>query len=263
MYVPSRQVGPGALAKVLVFDSGGAVRGRRQSRLFSTSGLNAGLFIRRDDEVVPAQRSAVVDIADLLKKLDEANNVVQGYEGSRCHEPRLKQFGDRLDRPLANLIRDGLKIPEGRYNEAKRCIAESRVRFTEIFRSTPVILAPAAPGPAPLGLSTTGDRRMNAPWTALGTPAVSIPMPVASGLPLGLQLTADLGQDSRVLLAAFVASAFQRRTQNIGGLTPLLFETRWEGNDYQQPMHDRQDCRGGTNTACSSAQARLVGRHGL
>jgi len=45
---------------------------------------------------------------------------------------------------------------------------------------------------------------MNAPWTALGTPAVSIPMPMANGLPLGLQLTADLGQDSRLLQAALL-----------------------------------------------------------
>jgi Asp-tRNA(Asn)/Glu-tRNA(Gln) amidotransferase A subunit family amidase len=29
-------------------------------------------------------------------------------------------------------------------------------------------------------------------------------MPVASGLPLGLQLTADLGQDSKVLQAALL-----------------------------------------------------------
>ena len=45
---------------------------------------------------------------------------------------------------------------------------------------------------------------MNAPWTALGTPAVSIPMPIASGLPLGLQLTADLNQDSRILPTALL-----------------------------------------------------------
>jgi Asp-tRNA(Asn)/Glu-tRNA(Gln) amidotransferase A subunit family amidase len=43
---------------------------------------------------------------------------------------------------------------------------------------------------------------MNAPWTAFGTPAISIPIPVASGLPLGLQLTADHGQDARVLRTA-------------------------------------------------------------
>jgi Asp-tRNA(Asn)/Glu-tRNA(Gln) amidotransferase A subunit family amidase len=145
-----------------------------------------------------------VDISALLKKLDEANDVEMFYEGARFHEPRWKEFGERLDQPLANLIRDGLKIPVERYDEAKRYLADSRVRMAEIFKSTPVILTPAATGPAPVGLSNTGDPRMNAPWTALGTPAVSIPMPIASGLPLGLQLTADLGQDARVLQAALL-----------------------------------------------------------
>ena len=144
-----------------------------------------------------------IDIAETLKKLDEANDVEMFYEGARYHEPRWKEFGDRLDQPLANLVRDGLKIPASRYDEARKFLAESRARFAEIFKATPVILTPAATGPAPLGLSNTGDPRMNAPWTALGTPAVSIPMPVANdALPLGLQLTADLGQDSRVLQAA-------------------------------------------------------------
>jgi Asp-tRNA(Asn)/Glu-tRNA(Gln) amidotransferase A subunit family amidase len=145
-----------------------------------------------------------IDISEFLKKLDEANDVEMFYEGARYHEPRLKEFGDRLDQPLANLIREGLKIPAERYAEAKRYLAESRVRMAEIFKSTPVILTPAATGPAPLGLSNTGDPRMNAPWTALGTPAISIPMPVANGLPLGLQLTADLGQDARLLQAALL-----------------------------------------------------------
>jgi Asp-tRNA(Asn)/Glu-tRNA(Gln) amidotransferase A subunit family amidase len=149
-------------------------------------------------------RISAMDISDMLKKLDEANDVEMFYEGARFHEARLKEFGDRLDQPLANLVRDGLKIPATRYDEARRYLAESRARLAEIFKSTPVILTPAATGPAPLGLSNTGDPKMNAPWTALGTPAVSIPMPIANGLPLGLQLTADLGQDSRVLQAALL-----------------------------------------------------------
>ena len=75
------------------------------------------------------------------------------------------------------------------------------MRLSELYRTTPVILVPAATGAAPRGLSYTGDPRINAPWTGLGTPAVSIPMPV-TGLPLGLQLTANHGQDARVLRAA-------------------------------------------------------------
>ncbi|HEX3371257.1 MAG TPA: amidase [Candidatus Acidoferrales bacterium] len=145
-----------------------------------------------------------VDIAAMLKKLDEANDVEMFYEGARYHEPRLKEFGDRLDQPLANLVREGLKIPAQHYDEAKQYIGQSKIRFAEIFKSTPVILTPAATGPAPLGLSNTGDPRMNAPWTALGTPAISVPMRVGGALPLGLQLTADLGQDARVLQAALL-----------------------------------------------------------
>jgi len=132
-----------------------------------------------------------INIADELKKLVEASDLIEAYEGARFHESRLKEFGDKLDQPIANLVVNGLKISTGRYDQTRRFLAESRMRFAEIFKSTPVILTPAAVGPAPLGLSTTGDPRMDAPWTALGTPAISIPMPMASGLPLGLQLTAD------------------------------------------------------------------------
>ena len=49
--------------------------------------------------------------------------------------------------------------------------------------------------------ASTGDPRMNAPWTALGTPAI-IPTPVGKALPLGLQLTAEHGNKDRVLRTA-------------------------------------------------------------
>ena len=92
-------------------------------------------------------------------------------------------------------------MPVEQYERARLEIREGQSRLSELYKTTQVILVPAATGPAPRGLSNTGDPRMNAPWTGLGTPAVSIPMPV-SGLPLGLQITADRGQDARVLRAA-------------------------------------------------------------
>jgi Asp-tRNA(Asn)/Glu-tRNA(Gln) amidotransferase A subunit family amidase len=143
-----------------------------------------------------------VDVANFLKKLVEASDLIEAYEGARFHEARLKEFGNQLDGPIANLVVNGLKIPSERYEATRRFIADSRVLFAEVFKSTPVILTPAAVGSAPLGLATTGDPRMDAPWTALGTPAISTPMPISSGLPLGLQLTADINQDARVLGAA-------------------------------------------------------------
>ena len=141
-----------------------------------------------------------VDIAGLLKTLDAATNDIAFYEGSRFHEQRWKEHGDRL-LDLAALVEKGLQMTAQQYEGALRQIRDARVRLDELYRTTPVILVPAAPGAAPRGLSYTGDPRINAPWTGLGTPAISIPMRVA-GLPLGLQLTAERGQDARVLRAA-------------------------------------------------------------
>jgi len=143
-----------------------------------------------------------IDIAGMLTKLSEAADTVTFYEGARFHQQRFNEYGARLGAELVDLVEKGLQISAERYNETVRYVDSCKPRFTELFKTTPVILTPAAVGPAPLGLASTGDPRMNAPWTALGTPAISIPIPVASGLPLGLQLTADHGQDMRLLRTA-------------------------------------------------------------
>src|SRR6516164_1582507 len=62
MDIPGSQISPGAFTKVLVLDSGRAVGSWRQSRLFAASGLNARLFVSRNDEVVVVQRSAVPNV---------------------------------------------------------------------------------------------------------------------------------------------------------------------------------------------------------
>jgi Asp-tRNA(Asn)/Glu-tRNA(Gln) amidotransferase A subunit family amidase len=143
-----------------------------------------------------------MDIAGMLAKLSDAADTVTFYEGARFHQQRFNEYGSRLGAELVDLIQKGLQVSVERYDEARRYIAECKARVAEMYKATPVILVPAATGPAPLGLASTGDPRMNAPWTALGTPAISIPLPVSSGLPLGLQLTADHGQDARVIRTA-------------------------------------------------------------
>ena len=154
-----------------------------------------------------------IDIAGTLAKLADANLTVMLYEGSRFHKQRYDEYGDRLG-DLASLVRRGLQISVDRYAETLRYIDSCRAQFTEHFKRTPVILTPAAIGPAPTGLASTGDPRMNAPWTALGTPAVCIPLPVGTALPLGLQLTAERGGDARVLRTA-------ARLQNMLGSQPI------------------------------------------
>jgi len=142
-----------------------------------------------------------IALAPTLDKLAEEASVVMTYEGARFHEQRFKEHGDRL-LDLANLVREGLQIPDQRYRQALSFISQSKQQLAERYKKTPVILTPAATGPAPEGITSTGDSRMNAPWTALGTPAISIPMPASNSLPLGLQLTAANGDDARLLHTA-------------------------------------------------------------
>ena len=64
-------------------------------------------------------------------------------------------------------------------------------------------IAPGAPGPAPLGLDSTGNGALNAPWTAAGVPTVSLPAGRnADGLPMGVQLSGRFGGDEALLARA-------------------------------------------------------------
>jgi Asp-tRNA(Asn)/Glu-tRNA(Gln) amidotransferase A subunit family amidase len=142
-----------------------------------------------------------LDIRSLLTQLVDAARTVMFFEGARFHAERYKQYGDRLG-DLASLVREGLQMTPDAYAQSKQVIAQCKDRFDEIYQKAPFIVVPAATGPAPLGLAFTGDTRMNSPWTALGVPAISIPMTVHAGLPLGLQLTANRNGDSQLLRAA-------------------------------------------------------------
>jgi Asp-tRNA(Asn)/Glu-tRNA(Gln) amidotransferase A subunit family amidase len=142
-----------------------------------------------------------VDLTATLSDLAKAARMVMAYEAAAEHAERYEQHGDRL-LDLADLVREGRRLTMDDYDVARRVITRGRTRISELYRDAPIVLVPAATGPAPLGLGSTGDPAMNAPWTALGVPAISVPMPVGDDLPLGLQLTAARGQDAALLAAA-------------------------------------------------------------
>ena len=123
------------------------------------------------------------------------------YEGARTHAGRYRDFGDRIGIRLAELVRHGLGTPETEYSDALAHVAAMRSVLANVFWEYPVILSPAATGAAPQGFDSTGDPANNAPWTALGVPAISVPLPVESA-PIGLQITAAWGRDDALVAIA-------------------------------------------------------------
>jgi amidase len=152
-----------------------------------------------------------IDLLAMLTELHAVSRVVMAYEAAIVHRQRFDEHGAKLA-PIADLVEEGRSVPRGHYEDALASIATWRDRAAEIYRTTPVILVPAAVGPAPFSLASTGDPRMNSPWTALGTPAITIPMGDADGLPLGLQLTANRGNDTHLLQVAVHVEALLQRT---------------------------------------------------
>ena len=168
-----------------------------------------------DPEMAAAFRSALRRLSEaglrvnhcarpgFLDALPDAIRQVMTFEAAGEHGDRYREFGHRMGRKLSELLGEGLRMDATAYHRGLDLLHAARVAFGEWAGTDTVIATPAAPGAAPAGLESTGDPRCNAPFTALGIPAVSIPMPVgAGGLPLGLQLVAAKHQDSRLLATA-------------------------------------------------------------
>jgi len=62
-------------------------------------------------------------------------------------------------------------------------------------------IAPSALGPAPKGLTSTGDSKMNQPWTYSGHPVITLPAGFSDKeqLPLGVQVIARYMNDEKLL----------------------------------------------------------------
>jgi Asp-tRNA(Asn)/Glu-tRNA(Gln) amidotransferase A subunit family amidase len=135
--------------------------------------------------------------------LPEALRTVMYFEAAREHGAMFEEHGAAVGDKLATLLAEGLRISEEDYQVAIASIDEARAAFATWSAENAIIATPAAMGPAPRGLDSTGDPRSNAPFTALGVPAISIPMGSSpDGLPLGLQLVAASGDESRLLATA-------------------------------------------------------------
>ena len=117
--------------------------------------------------------------------------------------PYWRDGADRLSGEMREAVEQGSAILARDYLSACDMPKLLNAALDDIFIGCDAILCPAATGPAPKGLQTTGDPIFNGLWTFCGTPCVSVPMLTSQeGLPMGVQLVGQKQSDARLLRSA-------------------------------------------------------------
>ncbi|MBX3500984.1 MAG: amidase [Alphaproteobacteria bacterium] len=125
--------------------------------------------------------------------------VEMAYNLHRDHEKGATLLSERL-RAQIERGRGRLAVD---YAAAIAAIEPLNEALEDVFNEYDAILTPAAPGPAPKGLGSTGDPAFCVTWTYLGVPAVTLPLlRTTDGMPLGVQLVGRRGGDARLLRTA-------------------------------------------------------------
>lgn len=146
---------------------------------------------------------AEVDIGPRFERAREMHRTVMEAEMAHNLHRDYEQGGQTLSPVLRELIERGRKIPAVDYMRALAGRAPLNQALDGVFDEYDAILTPAAPGPAPRGLDSTGNPAFCTLWTYLGTPAVTLPLLVSEdGLPMGVQLVGRRGNDARLLRTA-------------------------------------------------------------
>jgi len=132
-----------------------------------------------------------------------AQATIMSYEGGANRADDVLRHGGRMDPRLAEQCRKGLAVCGSDYASAQALARKCRAQLADTFGDCDVLLAAAALGEAPEGISYTGDPIMNGVWTLLYTPCITVTAGKGpKGLPVGLQVVGRIADDARALSAA-------------------------------------------------------------
>ncbi len=132
----------------------------------------------------------------------EAFALIQNFEAWQAMAWHWDHAREALSPVLHDYLKQARQVTFDQYQLARRQVAEARVDIQKIFERVDLLLLPSAPG-GPPHRGSTGVASFNRLWTAIGTPALSLPRWASDAdgmrIPLGMQWIAGLGRDAQLL----------------------------------------------------------------
>jgi Asp-tRNA(Asn)/Glu-tRNA(Gln) amidotransferase A subunit family amidase len=149
------------------------------------------------------QHVEIFNLPEITTQAIENQRIVMYAEFAAAMDEHMQHSSGEVDDRTKALVERGRSITSLDYLKAKRAIEPIAAGFDEVFDRHDAIITPASLGPAPQGLDSTGDSVMNALWSYLGMPAISLPLLQSeTGLPIGVQLVGARMDDARLLRSA-------------------------------------------------------------
>ena len=136
--------------------------------------------------------------------INARHRAIATAEFGDTHAERFVRWGSMFRAASAALFDAAQRVtPEARAEGfASRLELRARIDAASERHGIDVWASMPALGPAPLGLTSTGDPVMCVPWTHAGVPDITLPAGTIDGLPAGLQLAGRFGRDEEFLDAA-------------------------------------------------------------
>jgi aspartyl-tRNA(Asn)/glutamyl-tRNA(Gln) amidotransferase subunit A len=148
-------------------------------------------------------RVTEVSIGEPIDLILSVQQVTMQTEMATVHWQLLEQYPGSHEPRLRANIEVGRLLPGVVYVHAQRLRQRIRAAMRRSLEGVDALLLPTAVDVAP-GRETTGDTSLQAPFSLVGFPSLSLPSGIAQpeGLPLATQLVASPWQEARLLETA-------------------------------------------------------------
>lgn len=153
------------------------------------------LLTRRD-------RPEIEAFENMLMRALPLTRLINAWESLWPLNTYAQRDSSKLSAVMGERMVEGAALKISDYRTALAERASIRAAFASLAQIGEACVTLSAPGPAPLGLDSTGDPSFAIAASVLGAPALSLPMLTDGALPLGLQLIGFDGADADLFAIA-------------------------------------------------------------